>query len=144
MNRSEPVGASTGSSGPPISGIMATAKAARAQKENGPASPNGWLRKTWKARRIQPRPSLGSTRSSFIAPPASWRDRPMPRRMPRLGAALQQHPLEVGRVVRLQDLRVARQVHVPQAREPEAEGAGAHHRRQQADLAALERPHALV
>ena len=55
-----------------------------------------------------------------------------------------QHALEVVGIVRLQQHRVARQVHVPQAREPEAERAGAHQRRQQADLGALERAHALV
>ena len=67
MNTSEPAGASTGSRAPPITGIQATAKAARAQNENRPARPNGWLRNTWKARRIQASPSPGSARSSFMA-----------------------------------------------------------------------------
>ena len=87
-------------------------------------------RNTWKARRIQARPSPGSARSSFMARPADA----APDARARPGAA--QHALEVGRVVRLQHRRVARQVEVPQARDPEAQGAGAQHRRQQARLGA--------
>ena len=46
------------------------------------------------------------------------------------------------RVVRLEHRGVARQVEVPQARDPEAQRAGAQHRRQQPQLGAAERAHA--
>ena len=49
-----------------------------------------------------------------------------------------------GRVVGVEQRGVARQVQVPQARDPEAQRRGAHQRRQQAELGAGQRPHRVV
>src|SRR6476469_5021585 len=104
-----------GTSMPPTSGPMTGMKEITSTTamymKNRPASASGWRRKVRMPSLTHSMPVRGATTFSFMAAGGS--------RGHRVRDALAQHALEMGGVVRLQQRGFARQVEVPQARDPE-------------------------
>ena len=115
-----------------------TQKANRQRSANRPAKPSGCRSEDLEGAGAPRRcPRRAGRRSSFMARPAGCR-----AGCQGAAAALRSTRSKWVGSCAVSSIGVARQVHVPQAREPEAKRAGAHQRRQQAELGALERPHA--
>src|SRR6185369_9756332 len=116
----------------PITGSWATAITAAMYRKNSPANASGCLANVCMPSLTHLVPVRAGTMLSFTSKSECHG----------LRRPLAHHPLEVRWVAWLQHCRLAREVEIPQARDPEAQRAGALHRRQQLPFGRGQRPHA--